>query len=131
MNENNLAASAKRKCSNAKILLVAGTGNIFVNKKNGKNYFSSVLYDFEKLLYPLQLLSLENSYDIFIQVKGGGIVSQLNSIELAISKALAKLSDHNRFVLSKHGLLYSDSRIKERKKYGLRKARKAAQYHKR
>ena len=96
-----------------------------------KKYFFSVSYDYAKILQPLVFLNIINTYDIFVKVQGGGIMSQLDAIKLAIAKALAKIDKKNRSQLSNQKFLYSDSRIKERRKYGLRKARKAAQYHKR
>lgn len=127
----NVTASAKRKSSNAKVLLVSGSGNIRINNQEVLAYFAAISSDTEKLLIPIRLLSVGNCYDFFIKVKGGGYMSQLNATQLAISKALAKINKQNRILLSDQKLLYSDSRIKERRKYGLRKARKAAQYHKR
>ena len=82
-------------------------------------------------MQPLTILNELARYDIFVKVQGGGIMSQLDAIKLAIAKALSKTDKKNRTILSSQKLLYSDSRIKERRKYGLRKARKAAQYHKR
>lgn len=126
-----ITSSAKRKSSKASVLLNFGIGNIIINGKQGEKYFSSVSYDYAKILQPLIFLNIINTYDISVKVQGGGIMSQLDAIKLAIAKALAKVDKQNRIQLSNQKFLYSDSRIKERRKYGLRKARKAAQYHKR
>lgn len=130
-NDLKITASAKRKSANAKVLVIPGSGNIHVNNQEAAKYFAAIASDFSKLFIPLKLLSVENSYDFFIKVKGGGYMSQLNATQLALCKALAKTDKQSRILLSEQKLLYSDSRIKERRKYGLRKARKAAQYHKR
>lgn len=131
LEKNLITSSAKRKSSKASVLLNVGTGNILINGKEGEKYFSSVSYDYAKILQPLVFLNIINTYDIFVKVQGGGIMSQLDAIKLAVAKALAKIDKKNRIQLSTQKFLYSDSRIKERRKYGLRKARKAAQYHKR
>jgi small subunit ribosomal protein S9 len=128
---NLLTASAKRKSSRARVLFNLGSGNILINNKKGELYFFSISYDYSKILQPLKILDLLKVYDIFVKVEGGGIMSQLDAIQLAIAKVLAKIDKNNRIILSTQNYLFSDSRIKERRKYGLRKARKAAQYHKR
>ena len=80
---------------------------------------------------PLVLVNLNNTFDIDIKIKGGGISSQLEAIKLAISKAICTINDSYRPTLKEQLFLRRDSRIKERRKYGLRKARKAPQYSKR
>nr|YP_010139315.1 ribosomal protein S9 [Poterioochromonas malhamensis]QQK54981.1 ribosomal protein S9 [Poterioochromonas malhamensis] len=131
LEKNLITSSAKRKSSKASALLKNGSGNVFINGKEGSQYFFSTSYDYTKILQPLTILNELARYDIFVKVQGGGIMSQLDAIKLAIAKALSKTDKKNRTILSSQKLLYSDSRIKERRKYGLRKARKAAQYHKR
>lgn len=121
----------KRKTSVAKINLFEGSGKIIVNEKSLEDFFAGATDDREKIQNPLILLNLKNGYDIAIKVKGGGISSQLSAIQLAISKALCKVNSQNRQLLSQNSFLFRDSRIKERRKYGLRKARKAPQYSKR
>ena len=79
----------------------------------------------------MQKLSLEKSYDVVALVKGGGLTGQAEAIQLGIARLLCKMDNENRSVLKPFGFLTRDSRIKERKKYGLRKARKAPQYSKR
>ena len=85
----------------------------------------------ELIKTPFLLLDLNNKYDVTIFSKGGGINSQLEAIRLAISKALITIDPTYKTILNESNLLNRDSRIKERRKYGLKKARKASQYSKR
>jgi small subunit ribosomal protein S9 len=121
----------KRKTSIAKVFLKAGSGIITVNQKSFDNFFCGVGHDRELIKTPLVLLNILNNYDIDIKVKGGGITSQLEAIRLAISKALSVINIEYRPILKQNLFLRRDSRIKERRKYGLKKARKASQYSKR
>jgi small subunit ribosomal protein S9 len=121
----------KRKTSVAKVFLKEGSGIIEVNEKNFENFFSGIGEEKETLKNPFLLVDLDNKYDIVIKVKGGGISSQLDAIRLALSKALCQINSEYRPILNQQMLLTRDSRIKERRKYGLKKARKASQYSKR
>jgi small subunit ribosomal protein S9 len=121
----------KRKTSVAKVFLKEGSGIITVNKKLFEYFFSGVAEEREILKTPLILVNLNNKYDIAIHVKGGGISSQMDAIRLAISKAICTINNDYRPILNQFLLLRRDSRIKERRKYGLKKARKASQYSKR
>lgn len=122
---------ATRKTAKANILLTDGTGIIIINNKIDLDYFSSIK-DFISILYKsLKLTNLENKYNIIGMVHGGGLMSQLDAIKLAISKAIYALDKSKKFILKTNSLLTTDSRVKERKKYGLKKARKAPQYVKR
>ena len=125
------AGLGKRKTSVANVFLKDGSGIITVNGKTFENFFSAVGEERETIKIPLILLNLNNKYDIEIKVKGGGITGQLDAIRLAISKALSKINIEHRPLLKQNLLLRRDSRIKERRKYGLKKARKASQYSKR
>ena len=80
---------------------------------------------------PLKILNLDKQFDINVLVNGGGLTGQAYAIQLGVSRLLCKIDQQNRKVLKPYGLLTRDARIKERKKYGLRKARKAPQYSKR
>ena len=80
---------------------------------------------------PLKELNLDTQFDIVTLVKGGGLTGQAQAIKLGVSRQLCKMNKENRAILKPFGFLTRDSRIKERKKYGLRKARKAPQYSKR
>jgi len=79
----------------------------------------------------LKKLNLENQFDIIVLVKGGGLTGQTDAIKLGVARLICKMNPQNRSILKPFGLLTRDARIKERKKYGLRKARKAPQYSKR
>lgn len=122
----------RRKSATARARLYSGgKGNVTVNGKTAAEYFA----DSEKLLHemvaPLRQLEKLETYDITIVVSGGGHNGQIDAIKLAISKALADMNDDNRSTLKKAGLLKRDPREKERKKAGLKRARKAEQYTKR
>jgi small subunit ribosomal protein S9 len=127
----NSNAIGKRKTSVAKVFLTEGIGKIIVNEKNWEDFFAGIDEEKELIKKPFLLLKLTTEYDVVIKVKGGGISSQLDAIKLAISKALCKISNEYRPILNQNLLLRRDSRIKERRKYGLKKARKASQYSKR
>lgn len=121
----------KRKQSVARVFLVPGTGNIVINNIPGEKYLQYNLSYLNNIWAPLQILNLEKQFDIITIVRGGGITGQADSIQLGIARLLCKMEKQNRILLKPHGFLTRDARIKERKKYGLRKARKAPQYSKR
>ncbi len=129
--EKSTYAVGKRKTSIAKVFLKSGTGKILINEKDLSVYFESLGSEKELVKKPLLLVNGQNLYDLRIFVKGGGTDSQLDATMLAISKALISLNSSFRKILKQESLLRSDSRIKERRKYGLKKARKAGQYSKR
>ena len=121
----------RRKTSVAKVILVPGTGTMMVNQKPGELYmqFNSQYITTSKI--PLTTLGLENMYDIYVNTHGGGLKGQADAIKLGVARALCYMSPENRTSLKTGGFLTRDSRRKERKKYGLRKARKAPQFSKR
>jgi len=121
----------RRKESVAQVLLTMGTGNITINNRNAKDYLQSNESRFLKINQPLLRLNVSNTFDIAIKTKGGGMTGQTDAICLAISRALIDCDTNNRATLKQEGLLTRDARIKERKKYGLKKARKASQFSKR
>jgi small subunit ribosomal protein S9 len=121
----------KRKTSVAKVFLKEGSGIITVNQKGFEDFFAGVAEERELLKNPFIFVNLNNKYDVDIKVKGGGISSQMDAIRLAIAKAICTISGEYRQILNQNLLLRRDSRIKERRKYGLKKARKASQYSKR
>ena len=121
----------KRKQAVARVFLNPGTGNLIINKIPGEKYLQYNTNYINSIKYPLKILNLEKQYDITAIVIGGGLTGQTQSIQLGISRLLCKIKKENRAILKPYGLLTRDSRIKERKKYGLRKARKAPQYSKR
>jgi small subunit ribosomal protein S9 len=121
----------RRKTSVAKVILVPGSGSMVVNHKPGELYlqFNSQYISASKA--PLIKLGLENTYDIYVNTHGGGIKGQADAIKLGVARALCYISADNRNSLKTAGYLTRDARCKERKKYGLRKARKAPQFSKR
>ena len=121
----------KRKTSVAKVFLTEGTGNITINKKSFEEFFSGTINERELIKTPFIVLDVNNKYDVTIFTKGGGINSQLEAIRLAIAKALLSIDPGYKQILNLSNLVNRDSRIKERRKYGLKKARKAPQYSKR
>jgi small subunit ribosomal protein S9 len=126
--------TGKRKSSIARVFLRTGKGEItlFVNKRarNFEAYFNLESYKLT-VRQPLMLTETENKFDIFMRIEGGGVRAQADAIRLGISRALLEFNRELKPTLKAAGLLTRDSRIKERKKYGLLGARKAPQYHKR
>ena len=123
--------TGRRKSAIASVRLVPGTGNITVNGKPGEDYFNRVPAYLQAVKAPLETLGLEAEYDILVKAEGGGLTGQSDAVKLGVARALCKLSPDNRQPLKSEGYLTRDPRAKERKKYGLHKARKAPQYSKR
>jgi small subunit ribosomal protein S9 len=121
----------KRKQAIARVFLVPGEGNIIINKVPGEKYLQYNESYLNKVWSPLQKLNLDKQYNIIALVKGGGLTGQTEAIQLGVARLLCKMDTENRPILKPFGFLTRDARIKERKKYGLRKARKAPQYSKR
>jgi len=121
----------KRKQAIARVFLVPGEGNLIVNKVSGEKYLQYNTTYLNKIWEPLKKLNLENQFNIIVLVKGGGLTGQTEAIQLGVARLICKMDPQNRSILKPFGLLTRDARIKERKKYGLRKARKAPQYSKR
>ena len=121
----------KRKQSTARVFLIPGTGNIVINKTPGDKYLQYNDTYLRTVWGPLQKLNLESQFDIVALVSGGGLTGQAQSIQLGVARLLCRMDKENRPILKPFGFLTRDARIKERKKYGLRKARKAPQYSKR
>ena len=128
--KNNIGLG-KRKQAIARVFLVSGSGNIIINKIPGEKYLQYNNTYLNIVHAPIKKLNLENKFDIIAIVKGGGLTGQAESIQLGIARLLCNMNKKNRPILKPHGYLTRDARIKERKKYGLRKARKAPQYSKR
>ena len=122
--------SGRRKEATAVVKLTKGTGMVTVNKKNIDDYFGR---DVAKMIVrqPLVLTKNDNAYDVDAKVQGGGSFGQAGAIRLAISKALLQENPELRADLKKAGYLTRDSRVKERKKVGLKKARNSPQFSKR
>ena len=121
----------KRKRAVARVFLVPGEGNLIINKVAGDKYLQYNTTYINQIWDPLKKLNLENQFDIVVLVKGGGLTGQTEAIQLGVARLICKMDPQHRTILKPFGLLTRDARIKERKKYGLRKARKAPQYSKR
>jgi len=123
-------ATGKRKNAIAKVRLVPGEGKITVNLKDYKDYFHRDVLAV-MVTEPLKLTNTDSAYDVIAQIKGGGISGQAGALRHGISKALLEINEEFRSILKPEGFLTRDSRIKERKKFGLKKARKRPQFSKR
>jgi len=121
----------KRKQAVARVFLIPGEGNLIINKVNGEKYLQYNDTYLRAVFAPLEKLGLEKQFNVVVTVNGGGLTGQAHAIQLGIARQLCKMDKENRTILKPFGFLTRDSRIKERKKYGLRKARKAPQYSKR
>ena len=121
--------TGRRKSSVARVFLTKGTGKITVNGRDVEEYFphKTLVMDLKQ---PLTLLNVTAYYDIKTTVKGGGFTGQAGAIRLGIARALLE-AGHNRDILKRAGMLTRDARQKERKKYGLKGARRAPQFSKR
>ena len=131
MQDNEIMATGRRKTSIAVVKLVPGKGRVFVNGKTFDGYFGN-LPILEMMVYrPLALTDNQEKYDVKVKVFGGGVSSQAGAIAHGISRALLEASADYRPALKAAGFLTRDSRAKERKKYGLKGARRAPQFSKR
>ena len=123
-------ATGRRKSSVARVRLVPGEGNIIINDRELTKYFG--LKTLELIIkQPLEATETVGKYDVLANVVGGGISGQAGAIRHGIARALLKVDEEYRPALKKAGLLTRDPREKERRKYGLKKARKASQFSKR
>jgi small subunit ribosomal protein S9 len=123
--------TGRRKSAVARVRLVPGNGQITINGKPGDLYLQFNAEYLSVAKAPLETLGLENEYDILVNAHGGGLTGQADAVRLGVARALCQLDPDNRKPLKIEGYLTRDPRAKERKKYGLRKARKAPQYSKR
>jgi small subunit ribosomal protein S9 len=130
MAEERYYATGKRKSAIARVWMKLGDGKIIINRKPIDEYLTT---DIAKMVVaqPLEVTNTLDRYDITVNVTGGGFSGQVGAIKHGISRALLKISPEFREPLKKQGFLTRDSRIKERKKYGLRSARARFQYSKR
>ena len=122
--------TGRRKSSVARVYLVPGTGKVTINKKDMDEYFG---YDTLKVIarQPLELTSTADKFDVLVNVHGGGYTGQAGAIRHGVARALLQADNDYRPVLKAAGFLTRDPRMKERKKYGLKKARRAPQFSKR
>lgn len=121
----------RRKSASASARLLPGSGKITVNNKPANEYFSDNKSQLAEITDPLAIINKQSDFDITIVVKGGGLAGQVDAIKLAISKAILVANPDLRPLLKKSDLVKRDPREKERKKYGLRGARKKEQFSKR
>ena len=121
--------TGRRKSSVARVYVVAGSGKITVNGREVKEYFPYTTL-IQNLKQPLALLGAEDKYDVVSFVEGGGFTGQAEAIRLGIARALLEAHE-DRSTLKKAGMLTRNARVKERKKYGLKAARRAPQFSKR
>lgn len=122
--------TGRRKKAIARVRLVPGTGKVTINKRDIENYFN---YETLRVIVkePLVITDTLGQYDVLVNVHGGGYTGQAGAIRHGISRALLQADAELRPILKKAGFLTRDPRMKERKKYGLKKARKASQFSKR
>lgn len=122
--------TGRRKCSVARVVLSPGNGKFTINKRSVEDYFG---YETLRMMVrsPLVLTDSVNKFDVAVNVKGGGYTGQAGAIRHGISRALVKADPELRLVLKQAGFLTRDPRMKERKKYGLKAARRAPQFSKR
>jgi small subunit ribosomal protein S9 len=120
----------RRKEAVVRVRLVAGSGKFLLNGKTLEDYFPNKVHQ-QLIREPLVILEKGESFDIRANLHGGGITGQAGALRLAIARALIEIDIEDRPALKKAGFLTRDPRVKERKKYGLKKARKAPQYSKR
>lgn len=122
--------TGRRKTSIARVRLLPGSGQIIINNENIDDYFD---YDTLKVIVrePLEITDTLDKYNVYVNVQGGGFTGQAGAIRHGIARALLDAEEDSRPVLKKAGFLTRDPRMKERKKYGLKKARKAPQFSKR
>ncbi|HUY53457.1 MAG TPA: 30S ribosomal protein S9 [Candidatus Dormibacteraeota bacterium] len=129
--KNYYYALGRRKSSTATARLIKGNGLITINNKPSNEYFSESKYLITKLAKPFETIDMQDKFDVSIVVKGGGSNSQVDAIRLAIAKSLVVFDPELRATLKKADLLGRDPRAKERKKFGLKGARKQRQFTKR
>ena len=123
-------ATGRRKASVARVRLIDGSGQVILNGRPLEDYFPTMASRL-RVMEPLQITQTQGRYDVLATLEGGGQTGQADALRLGIARALIVLDEELRPVLKKAGLLTRDARVVERKKYGLRKARRAPQYTKR
>jgi len=124
------SATGRRKCSVARVRLIPGSGNITVNGKSLSDYLARRILEIV-VNAPLVVTETTDKYDVLVNVYGGGTTGQAGAIRHGIARALIVAQPELRPILKKNGFLTRDPRMKERRKYGLKKARKAPQFSKR
>jgi small subunit ribosomal protein S9 len=123
--------TGRRKSAIAQVQLVSGNGDFLINNQPGTKYMQENPELVLSMQAPLELLGLQKEFNTIIHVHGGGLVAQANAIKLGIARAICNIDTNYRSSLKAKGYLTRDARCTERKKYGLKKARKAPQFSKR
>lgn len=123
-------ATGRRKEAVVRVRLLPGTGQWKLNGRTLEDYFPNKVHQ-QIVAEPLKQLELAEAYDVYATLHGGGISGQAGALRLGIARALIIIEEDHRPAMKKSGFLTRDARVKERKKYGLKKARKAPQYSKR
>lgn len=124
------SGTGRRKSAVARVILRPGKGVIIINKRPFEEYMPSALARLD-VCQPLVLTANESTFDITVNVLGGGLIGQAGAIRLGITRALLEVNPEYRKVLKPAGMITRDPRVKERKKYGLKSARRAPQFSKR
>ncbi len=120
----------RRKTAVARVYLAPGSGNITINKRDLKEYFTTGTLQY-KVNQPLVMTENDKNFDVKVNVYGGGITGQAEAVRLALSRAMCEVDAENRGILKPEGLLTRDPRMVERKKFGQKKARQKFQFSKR
>jgi len=123
-------ATGRRKNAVARVRILPGTGKIDVNGKDLSSYFMNPSLE-QAVVAPFKLTETEGKFDLFVNVQGGGLSGQAGAVRHGVARALVEVDENLRATLKKAGFLTRDPRMKERRKYGLKKARKAPQFSKR
>ena len=122
--------TGRRKSAVARVRITTGSGRIFINKREAQEYFP-ISKHVRTLTAPLETTKAEKSFDIYVNVRGGGPTGQAGAVRLGIARALAKVSEEYEKSLRDGKFMTRDARVKERKKYGRRGARRGFQFSKR
>ena len=125
-----IRSTGRRKTSVARVRIKSGTGKVLVNKRDLEAYFPSIEAQ-RRVVAPLNVVSADKSFDISVTIKGGGLTGQSGAISMGIARALARANPEHEKLLREGKFLTRDSRMKERKKYGRRGARRGFQFSKR
>lgn len=131
MADKEIMATGRRKTAIAVVKLVKGKGRVFVNGKTFADYFGNRAALEMMVFRPLALTDNQEAYDVRVKTVGGGVTAQAGAIKHGIARALLKVNEEYKTVLKSEGLLTRDARVKERKKYGRKRARKRFQFSKR
>lgn len=123
--------TGRRKCASARVRLIPGTGKVTINRRTVEDYIGGRDALMKDIFVAFQTADANGRFDVLVTVRGGGIAGQVGAIKHGIARALSEAAPQNRPILRSEGLLTRDSRVKERKKYGRKRARKRFQFSKR